>query len=738
MDTKDFNEQMDSFENDRNADESSARPKKSNTKRCRKLQCEDPYFLDDSTDSFSSESCQDEEEDLEELAELEEDDDLYDANNQPREHTFVVGDKIMTSIFPKRLFKDDYEPTSQEKLLKIFYQDEWAEAYRLYHELLDDYHLGSEQAQQMQNGDNPVQYPFAEEQPTGIDRIKKRFEGMVAEFDIHNMPALVKECPLDIKEEYIYNELFDRIKSKGITIKNKKNIKGAIDGSKFSYWALKPLIYSHRSNDKEVIYNYYEIYSKDSVCCVICAPNALKKTLANNGYEYDYDIISDQVEESAKYLRAEIVTRTFKFHWFEHAVPINEPVALSDSDVDQLLSLSRGTQELIFSILGYSVLALIAPDMSENNKIKAIHIAERANVKLLTGDECDTKPNAKSKKKQKNQSTISPVIVDALKEITSACFVSAGGCDLPHTMYVDVKTSDRAVSELCERRLVFLDTTTLCEDTDKDQKKYREILGEYLQYADQFEPKKFPTPWLPLVIAKEYYDDRFYCLKFKETDMYGVTDVTPVLRKLYRNALVGTSSGDFSILREQIIVWSDEIEAKRNADGTRRTYIEEMTDFLYACCRYTVAGNEALIKAIHSALYYEPVDNSNESLTDDDKNPETESAPEMTENCAKVIDAIFALVKEQKITEERNGDVPDMAAFIYTHKGVRCVCLGDNYLSNVIADASIDDYTCGDFVRDCDKDGILEKNTKSDLTLSVKFNKASKRFTAVKFPEDLK
>lgn len=729
MDTYDFDELMKS-END-----ASSRPKKPTSKRNRKLECENLSLFDETIEPDSSESCQDDEE----HSELEEDDDndLYDENDQPREHTFVVGDKVMTCIFPKRLFKDDYEPTSQEKLLKIFYQDEWAEAYRLYQELMDEYYLGSEQVQQMQNGDNPVQYPFSEEQPTGIDRIKNRFEGMVAEFDIHNMPALVKECPLDIKEEYIYNELFDRIKSKGITIKNKKNIKGAIDGSKFSYWALKPLIYSHRSNDKEVIYNYYEIYSKDSVCCVICAPNALKKTLANNGYEYDYDIISDQVEESAKYLRAEIVTRTFKFHWFEHALPISEPNTLSDSEVNQLLMLSRKTQELIFTVLGYSVLALIAPDMSEKNKIKAIHIAEREDVQFFVGDDSDTKPNAKSKKKNKNNnSVISHEIVKTLQSIASACFVSGGGCDLSQTMYVDVKTSDRAVSELCERRIVLLDTINLRGYIEKDQKMLQEILGEYLQYADQFEPKKFPTPWLPLVIGKDEFDDRYYNLTFKERDMYGVTDVTPVLRKLYRNALVGTSSGDFSKLREQVIAWSDEIETKRNADGTKRTYFQEMTDYLYACCRYTVAGNETLIEAIHSALYYERGDKSNESLPDDDENPKTESTPKMTENCAKVIDAIFALVREQKITEERNHTDRDKAAFIYTHKGVRCVCLGDNYLSDIIADAGVGDYTCEDFVRDCDKCKALEKNTVDDLTLTVKINKVSKRFTAVKFPDD--
>ena len=159
MDTYDFDELL-------TQDDASSRAKKSNTQRGKKLECEDLSLFDETIEPDSSESTPDEEEDLEELFELEEDDDdLYDENNQPREHTFVVGNKTMTCIFPKRLFKDDYEPTSKEKLLKVYYEDEWAEAYSLYHELLDEYHLGSKQAQQMQNGDNPLQYPFSEKQP---------------------------------------------------------------------------------------------------------------------------------------------------------------------------------------------------------------------------------------------------------------------------------------------------------------------------------------------------------------------------------------------------------------------------------------------------------------------------------------------------------------------------------------------------------------------------------------------
>lgn len=46
-------------------------------------------------------------------------------------------------------------------------------------------------------------------------------------------------------------------------------------------------------------------------------------------------------------------------------LPINETTALSDAETEILIGLPRGTQKLIFSILGYSVLSLFVPDMGE-------------------------------------------------------------------------------------------------------------------------------------------------------------------------------------------------------------------------------------------------------------------------------------------------------------------------------------------------------------------------------------
>ena len=98
---------------------------------------------------------------------------------------------------------------------------------------------------------------------------------------------------------------------------------------------------------------------------MICPPQSLKKVLESSGSDYDYSIISRQIIESEKILQPESVERSFAFRWFRDMLPINETTALSDAETKKLVGLPRGTQKLIFSILGYSVLSLFVPDMGE-------------------------------------------------------------------------------------------------------------------------------------------------------------------------------------------------------------------------------------------------------------------------------------------------------------------------------------------------------------------------------------
>ena len=56
-----------------------------------------------------------------------------------------------------------------------------------------------------------------------------------------------------------------------------------------------------------------------------------------------------------------------------------------------------------------------------------------------------------------------------------------------------------------------------------------------------------------LVISTDERDERFYNIDIQSADLSMVTEVTTVLRKLYRNALVGISESGFARLRETVI-----------------------------------------------------------------------------------------------------------------------------------------------------------------------------------------
>lgn len=125
--------------------------------------------------------------------------------------------------------------------------------------------------------------------------------------------------------------------------------------------------------------------------------------------------------------------------------------------------------------------------------------------------------------------------------------------------------------------------TTAMHGRDKEQKLFQTILDDYIRYAEQkIVPVAYPDiGWLPLVISTDERDERFYNIDIQSADLSMVTEVTAVLRKLYRNALVGISESGFARLRETVIAWADEKVTERNATGAYSSRYKSMPDFLY-------------------------------------------------------------------------------------------------------------------------------------------------------------
>ena len=79
------------------------------------------FVFEDDTISDTDESDESEEDDLPEdfFDDDSEENDLYEPDGTPKKHSFVVGDKVMTSIFPERFFDSDYEMNTNEKLYMV-------------------------------------------------------------------------------------------------------------------------------------------------------------------------------------------------------------------------------------------------------------------------------------------------------------------------------------------------------------------------------------------------------------------------------------------------------------------------------------------------------------------------------------------------------------------------------------------------------------------------------------------
>lgn len=652
------------------------------------------FVFEDDTISDTDESDESEEDDLPEdfFDDDSEENDLYEPDGTPKKHSFVVGDKVMTSIFPERFFDSDYEMNTNEKLYIIDCSKEWAQARQEYDNLMEEYYLRTEKANQLTESNNPPCFEVRDEPADKVARIKYRFSSILGDFDKSNTDTIFKDYPVDISRECVSNVIFDKIKSRDIKIRNPLKITGFIEDTAFSYWAVKPIIYHRKVNGRDELFNYYEIYTRNNVRCVICPPQSLKKVLESSGSDYDYSIISRQIIESEKILQPESVERSFAFRWFRDMLPINETTALSDAETKKLVGLPRGTQKLIFSILGYSVLSLFVPDMGEYDEPPKV---VAGNIVAQTSQVKD--------------------IISAV----SACFVSAGGSDLIKPKYLSLKPDESLNSQNCERRLIVIDTTAM-RGRDKEQKLFQTILDDYIRYAEQkIVPVAYPDiGWLPLVISTKERDERFYNIDIQSADLSMVTEVTAVLRKLYRNALVGISESGFARLRETVIAWADEKVTERNATGAYSSRYKSMPDFLYACCRYCAAGDDELIQTVHNVMY---------DATGDW--PEhMGGSSQKDERYLKVADLINEQLQNGIIPDEQKGDDCKDAAFRYLHKETPCVCLGEQYIDGLIKHLNISGYQAGDFIQHCTEYNILKDGQRS---ITVKFNGKSSRFTAI-------
>lgn len=139
----------------------------------------------------------------------------------------------MTSIFPERFFDSDYEMNTNEKLYIIDCSKEWAQARQEYDNLMEEYYLRTEKANQLTESNNPPCFEVRDEPADKVARIKYRFSSILGDFDKSNTDTIFKVYPVDISRECVSNVIFDKIKSRDIKIRNPLKITGFIEDIAF-------------------------------------------------------------------------------------------------------------------------------------------------------------------------------------------------------------------------------------------------------------------------------------------------------------------------------------------------------------------------------------------------------------------------------------------------------------------------------------------------------------------------
>lgn len=111
----------------------------------------------------------------------------------------------MTSIFPERFFDSDYEMNTNEKLYIIDCSKEWAQARQEYDNLMEEYYLRTEKANQLTESNNPPCFEVRDEPADKVARIKYRFSSILGDFDKSNTDTIFKDYPVDISRECVSN-----------------------------------------------------------------------------------------------------------------------------------------------------------------------------------------------------------------------------------------------------------------------------------------------------------------------------------------------------------------------------------------------------------------------------------------------------------------------------------------------------------------------------------------------------
>jgi len=189
-----------------------------------------------------------------------------------------------------------------------------------------------------------------------------------------------------------------------------------------------------------------------------------------------------------------------------------------------------------------------------------------------------------------------------------------------------------------------------------------------------------------------------------------VDDLKQVIRKLYRNAIVGIGEDGNPALLKYVTEYYREADSIRNKELRNGSYQERMQDLIDGSWRYTVRDNPNLLMTKEEKEQEDFVDSISEDFEEEFSAPPVPlSKAEMTDQILDSINDMLAgnspdILREKPTSSEHAEE----HTFIYKTFKYFVLAVCDDMLARLISENGYTSYTAKDFWDCCVKRGITQ------------------------------
>ncbi len=613
-------------------------------------------------------------------------------------NTIKVGPYEMQSIFSEKALRGDCKDfddiTHDDQHNMITRSEEYKRDKDKYNELVRKAYSDTEAASKLDSDSvNPLILELSSDNDEILwQGIINRFKATVLEFDNSTKPYYVKHSARqNLEFELITHHLNCLNESEQVYI-NPVAMQGEFNNNSVSYWAVHLIQYTRTVNGEDILFNYYEIYTKGWVHSVLCMKSDLERVVKGIAdYHFHYSIVHNMIKLSQNYVRVEYARRSFSNEWYSKVTPapVHTPLTVEEEHI--LISLPDSVREFTLNMVGYAALATIIPELSE------LSDAPKILAPAIVADTDSARPATK---------------------LIGQSFVYTGDGDIPEAYVFPLSKNEAVDTRGCDRRIIIIDTSA-CGEKLKVDDAFALAAPDYAEYIrERCRRVEYPYTWLPLCIGKQMWNDKDYlpmlCEDLHDTD---VEDLKQIIRKLYRNAIVGIGEDGNPPLLEYVTEYYREADSIRKKELKNGSYQERMQDLIEGSWKYTVRDNPNLLMTKDEKEQEDFVDSIIEDFEEEFSAPPVPlSKTEMTDHILASINDMLAsnspdILREKPTSSEHAKEL----TFIYKTPDTFALAVCNDMLTRLISDNGYMSYTAEDFWDCCIKRKITQGSKKQKL-----------------------